>query len=156
MANSLRKYGLFINGKEVEALSGRTYIRENPATEEPLAEVAQAEKKDINLAVEAAQSAFEKWSRAPASERAKFVYKIAELLEKHRHELAITNTLETGKPIRESFNIEMMGVIRTFEYYAGAATKLNGESMSISDNLLSLTLREPIGVVGHIVAWNFP
>jgi acyl-CoA reductase-like NAD-dependent aldehyde dehydrogenase len=156
MANSLRKYGLFINGKEVEALSGRTYIRENPATEEPLAEVAQAEKKDINLAVEAAQNAFEKWSRAPASERAKFVYKIAELLEKHRHELAITNTLETGKPIRESFNIEMMGVIRTFEYYAGAATKLNGESMSISDNLLSLTLREPIGVVGHIVAWNFP
>ncbi len=156
MSNLLRKYGLFINGKEVEALSGRTYIRENPATEEPFAEIAQAGKEDINLAVEAAQNAFEKWSHTPAAERGRLIYKIALALEKHRKELATTNTLETGKPIRESFQIELMGVIRTFEYYAGAATKLNGESISISDNLLSLTLKEPIGIVGHIVAWNFP
>jgi acyl-CoA reductase-like NAD-dependent aldehyde dehydrogenase len=153
---SPRKYGLFINGKEVDALSGRTYIRENPASEESFAEIAQGGKEDIDRAVEAAQNAFEKWSRTPASERGRLIYKIAELLEKHRKELAITNTLETGKPIRESFQIEMMGVTRTFEYYAGAATKLNGESMSISENLLSLTLREPIGIVGHIIAWNFP
>jgi acyl-CoA reductase-like NAD-dependent aldehyde dehydrogenase len=154
--NPLRKYGLFINGKEVEALSGRTYTRENPASEEPFAEIAQGGKEDIDRAVEAAQNAFEKWSRTPASERGRLIYKIAELLEKHRKELATTNTLETGKPIRESFQTEMVGVIRTFEYYAGAATKLYGESMSISDNLLSLTLREPVGIVGHIIAWNFP
>lgn len=152
----MRKYGLFIDGKETEALSGRTYIRENPATEEPLAEVAQAGKEDIDRAVEAAQNAFEKWSCIPPAERGRLIYKIAELLEKHRKELAITNTLETGKPIRESHQIELLGVIRTFEYYAGAATKLKGESISTSDNLLSLTLREPIGIVGHIVAWNFP
>jgi acyl-CoA reductase-like NAD-dependent aldehyde dehydrogenase len=156
MSDSLRKYGLFINGREVEALSGRTYTRENPATEEPLAEIALAGKEDIDRAVEAAQNAFEKWSRTPPVERGRLIYKIAGLLEKYRKELAITNTLETGKPIRESFQIELTGVIRTFEYYAGAATKLSGESMSISDNLLSLTLREPVGIVGHIVAWNFP
>ncbi len=153
---SIRRYGLFINGEEADALSGRTYIRENPATEEPFAEIAQGGKEDIDRAVEAAEKAFEKWSRTPPAERGKIVLKIAELLEKHRREVAITNTLETGKPIRESFNIEMIGVIRTFEYYAGAATRLNGESMSISDNLLSMTLREPIGIVGNIIAWNFP
>lgn len=156
MINNLRKYGLFINGTEVEALSGTTYHRENPATEEPIAEIAQANREDIDHAVKSAQNAFEKWSRTPPVERAKIIYKIAELLEKYRKELAVVNTLETGKPIRESFQLELLGVIRTFEYYAGAATKLNGEVMSISDNLLSFTLREPIGIVGHIVAWNFP
>lgn len=152
----MRKYGLFIDGKEVEALNGGTYIRENPATEEPLAEVAQADKEDIDRAVEAARGAFEKWSRTPPAERGRLIYRIVESLEQHRKELAFINTLETGKPIRESYHIELSGVIRTFEYYAGAATRLSGESLSISDNLLSITLREPVGIVGHIVAWNFP
>src|ERR671923_2119448 len=101
-----RKYGLFINGREVDALGGKTYIRENPASEEPFAEISQGEKEDIDRAVEAAQNAFEKWSHTPASERGRLVYKITELLEKHGKEIAITNTLETGKPIRESFQIE--------------------------------------------------
>lgn len=156
MSKPLRNYGLFINGREIGAVSGNSYIRENPANEEPLAEIAQAGKEDIDHAVKSAHNAFEKWSRTSPAERAKFIYKIAELLERHRRDLAVINTLETGKPIRESFQVELTGVIRAFEYYAGAATKLNGETMSISDHLLSFTLREPIGVVGHIVAWNFP
>ncbi|MCL6579566.1 MAG: aldehyde dehydrogenase family protein, partial [Candidatus Bathyarchaeota archaeon] len=95
MINNLRKYGLFINGKEVEAFSGTTYHRENPATEEPIAEIAQANREDIDHAVKSAQNAFEKWSCTPPVERAKIIYKIAELLEKYRKELAVVNTLET-------------------------------------------------------------
>lgn len=150
------KYKLFINGKEVDSLSGKTYIRENPASGEPLAEISQAEKEDINRAVEAAQNAFDKWSHTPSAERGKLIYRIAELVDKYKNNLAMINTLETGKPIRESLYVELASVVRTLEYYAGAATKFGGETFLISDNLLSCTIKEPVGVVGHIVAWNFP
>lgn len=156
MDSSLRKYGLFIDGKEAESVSGKTYVRENPATEEPFAEIAEAQKEDVDKAVKAAKKAFEKWSHVPPSERAKIVYRIAELIEKKKDEIALTNTLETGKPIRESRLVELGASLRTMDYYAGAATKLNGESISVSDNQLTITLREPVGVVAHIIPWNFP
>ncbi|HEX3034856.1 MAG TPA: aldehyde dehydrogenase family protein [Thermodesulfobacteriota bacterium] len=156
MDSSLRKYGLFIDGKEAESVSGKTYVRENPATEEPFAEIAEARKEDVDKAVKAAKKAFEKWSHVPPSERAKIVYRIAELIEKKKDEIALTNTLETGKPIRESRLVELGASLRTMDYYAGAATKLNGESISVSDNQLTITLREPVGVVAHIIPWNFP
>jgi acyl-CoA reductase-like NAD-dependent aldehyde dehydrogenase len=104
MINTLRKYGLFINGKEIESVSGVTYVRENPANEEPLADIAQAGKEDIDFAVKSAQHAFEKWSRTPPVERAKIIYKIAELLEKYRKELAVVNTLETASPYEKVSN----------------------------------------------------
>ncbi len=156
MGSSIRKYGLFIDGKERESVSGKNYIRENPATEEPFAEIAEAQKEDVDKAVKAAKRAFEKWSHVPAKERAKFIYRIAELLEERKEEIALTNTLETGKPIRESRLVEVGGSVRTLEYYAGAANKLKGESMSISDDQLTITLREPVGVAAHVIPWNFP
>jgi acyl-CoA reductase-like NAD-dependent aldehyde dehydrogenase len=156
MASALRKYGLFIDGKEMDSVSGKTFIRENPATEEPFAEIAEAQREDVDRAVKAAKLAFEKWSHVPLRERAKFIYRLADLLEKHNDQIALTNTLETGKPIRESRVVEIGNSVRTLEYYAGAATKLNGESISISDDQLTITLREPVGVAAHIIPWNFP
>jgi len=156
MGDTLRKYGLFINGKEVNSISGKTYIRENPATEEPLAEIAEAQKEDVDNAVKAAKVAFEKWSHVPPSERAKFIYRLAELMDARKNEIALINTLETGKPVRESRVVEVGASVRTMEYYAGAATKLNGESMSISDDQITITLREPVGIAAHIIPWNFP
>ena len=156
MATKLRKYGLFINGKEVGAKGGKTYIRENPATEEPFAEIAEAQKQDVNKAVKAASKAFETWSKLSVSERVKYVHKIAQTLEKNRDKIALTNTLETGKPIRESKLVELGGSIKTLEYYAGISNQLNGESINVSEAQLTVTIREPIGVVGHIIPWNFP
>jgi len=156
LAKKLRKYGLFINGKEVRAKGGKTYIRENPATEEPFAEIAEAQKDDVDKAVKAAAKAFKTWSKMPVSERVKYVHKIAEIIEKNREKIALTNTLETGKPIRESRLVEIGGSIKTLEYYAGISNQLNGESISASEAQLTVTLREPIGVVGHIIPWNFP
>ena len=156
MGNEIRKYGLFIDGKETGAASGKTYVRENPATEEPFAEISEAGREDVDKAVEAAGRAFEKWSKTPQSERARYLLLIAGQLEKHREQIALTNTLETGKPIRESRLVEVGGAIKTLEYYASISGRLNGESMSVSENQLSLTLREPVGVAGHIIPWNFP
>ncbi len=156
MAEKLKKYDLFIDGKEVPAASGKTYVRENPATGKPLEEVAEGGAEDIGRAVEAAERAFPVWSSTPPSMRGKIIYRIAQMLEEHREELAVTNTLETGKPIRESRDVEIMGVIRTFEYYAGAATKMSGETIQVSPALMSITFKEPVGVVGQIMPWNFP
>ena len=156
MGTPVRRYGLFIDGREMDSVSGKTFMRENPATEEPFAEIAEAQREDVDTAVKAAKLAFEKWSHVPPRERAKFIYRLAELLEKHKDQIALTNTLETGKPIRESRVVELGNSIRTLEYYAGAATKLNGETMSASDDQLTITLREPVGVAAHIIPWNFP
>jgi len=156
MATAVRKYGLFIDGKERDSVSGKTFMRENPATEEPFAEIAEAQREDVDRAVKAAKLAFDKWSHVPSRERSKFIYRLAEALDKNKDKIALTNTLETGKPIRESRVVEIGNSVRTLEYYAGAATKLNGESMSISDDQLTITLREPVGVAAHIIPWNFP
>jgi len=131
-------------------------MRENPATEEPFAEVSEAGVEDVDRAVQAAKHAFEKWSKTQASERIGYLRLIAEQLDKNRESIALTNTLETGKPIRESRLVEVGGAIKTLEYYASIAGNLSGESMSISENQLTVTLLEPIGVVGHIIPWNFP
>ncbi|MBI2488010.1 MAG: aldehyde dehydrogenase family protein [Deltaproteobacteria bacterium] len=156
MGSAVRRYGLFIDGKEMDSVSGKTFMRENPATEEPFAEIAEAQREDVDRAVKAAKLAFEKWPHLPPRERSKFIYRLAETLDKNKDKIALTNTLETGKPIRESRVVEIGNSVRTLEYYAGAATKLNGESMSISDDLLTITLREPVGVAAHIIPWNFP
>jgi len=156
VAQKLRKYGLFINGKEISAKGGKTYIRENPATEEPFAEIAEAQKEDVDKAVKAASRAFQTWSKLPVSERVKYIHKIVQMLEKNRDKIALTNTLETGKPIRESRLVEIGGSIKTLEYYAGISNELTGDSINVSESQLSITLKEPIGVVGHIIPWNFP
>jgi acyl-CoA reductase-like NAD-dependent aldehyde dehydrogenase len=92
MGSAVRRYGLFIDGKEMDSVSGKTFMRENPATEEPFAEIAEAQREDVDRAVKAAKLAFEKWSHVPPRERSKFIYRLAELLEKHKDQIALTNT----------------------------------------------------------------
>ena len=156
MSRKLRRCNLFINGKEVEPVNGKYFTRENPATEKNFAEIAESNKRDIDKAVKAAKKAFQKWSKIPPSERAKFLLKIAETLSKNQKNLAMLNTLETGKPIRESGFIEIGGSIRTLEYYSGTHTELKGETIPINENQLSITVKEPVGVVAQIIPWNFP
>ncbi len=155
MVEEIRKYGLFINGEEAESLSGATYCRENPATEEVLAVVSEAQREDVDKAVTAADKAFGAWSKTPVAERIKHLLVIAKLLEQNKETIALTNTLETGKPIRES-RFEVGGCVRTLEYYASIGNRLNGETISASEDRLTMTIREPIGIASHIIPWNFP
>ena len=115
------KCALFIDGGEREPQSGTYSTRENPATEKPFAQVAQGGPEDIDAAVRAAERAFPKWSRLPASERAKYLLRIAQVLSDNRDKIALVNTRETGKPIRESAAVEIGGSIRTLEYYSGSS-----------------------------------
>ncbi|NIP31739.1 MAG: aldehyde dehydrogenase family protein [Candidatus Dadabacteria bacterium] len=156
MSVKFQKCNLFIDGKEIKPTTGRYFIRENPATEQPFAKIAESNGKDADKAVAAASKAFKSWSKLPASERSKILLKIVDILRKNQKKIALLNTLETGKPIRESSIVEFGGLIRTLEYYSGLHTELNGETIPVNENLISLTLKEPIGVVGHIIPWNFP
>ncbi len=152
----LKKYNPFINGKEVKPSGGKYFVRENPATEEELARIAEGNEKDIDRAVNAARKAFKGWSNVTASERSGILLRIADVLGKNQKRLALLNTLETGKTIRESIAVELGGSIRTLEYYSGAHTQLNGETIPISREQFSMTIKEPVGVVAHIIPWNFP
>ena len=152
----LRQCNLFINGKEIKPSSRRYFVRENPATEKDFAQIAESSAKDIDKAVTAARKAFGVWSKVPATERAKMLNTIAGVLAKNQEQLALLNTLETGKPIRESGLVEIGGSIRTLEYYAGSYSQLNGETIPINENQISMTVKEPVGVVAHIIPWNFP
>lgn len=146
----------FIDGKETPPADGGYSERENPATQEPLALVARGGAKDMDAAVAAAERAFPAWSAAPASKRAGLLLRIAEKLREKGPEIALLNTRETGKPLRESLAVEIGGSARTLEYYSGAHARLNGETIRVNENQLSLTLREPVGVAGQIIPWNFP
>src|SRR5256714_7799597 len=152
-----RKYQLFIDGKFVDAESGKTFATPNPATGEPLAEVAEADKADIEKAVAAARRAFEgKWGRMSARERGRLLFKLAQLIEENAKELAELETADNGKPIRESLYIDLPQVVENFECFAGCATKIEGETIPVSGQFLNYTLREPVGVCGQIIPWNFP
>ncbi len=146
----------FIDGKETPPAGGGYLERENPATEEPLALVAAGGAKDVDAAVLAAERAFAAWSATAPSARAGYLLRIAEKLREKGEEIALLNTRETGKPVRESLAVEIGGSVRTLEYYSGAHTRLNGETIRVNENQLSLTLREPVGVAGQIIPWNFP
>jgi acyl-CoA reductase-like NAD-dependent aldehyde dehydrogenase len=150
---------LLINGEWVEA--GKTFDTINPATGEVLTQVAEASAADVDRAVAAARAAFEKtgkgaWRSISASERGRLLWKLADLVEKNLEEFAELETLDNGKPIFESRYVDMPMVIDVLRYYAGWATKIHGETVNTLDNAFTYTLREPVGVVGAIVAWNFP
>jgi acyl-CoA reductase-like NAD-dependent aldehyde dehydrogenase len=152
-----RKYQLFIDGQWVDAESGKTFTTPNPATGETLAEVAEADKADIDKAVKAARRAYEgKWSRMSARDRGRLLYKLSQLIEEHSQELAALETADNGKPIRESAYVDLPQVVENFEYFAGYATKIEGETIPVSGPFLNYTLREPLGVCGQIIPWNFP
>lgn len=155
--NTPRKYQLFIDGQWVDAESGKTFKTPNPATGDTLAEVAEADKADIDKAVAAARRAFEgKWSKLSARDRGRLLYRLSQLIEERSADLAALETADNGKPIKESIYIDLPQVVENFEYFAGWATKIEGETIPVPGRMFNYTLREPIGVCGQIIPWNFP
>ncbi|MEE9470623.1 MAG: aldehyde dehydrogenase family protein [Gemmatimonadota bacterium] len=148
---------LFIGGEWQDAESGQTFEVIDPARAEVVTEVAEADAADIDRAVRAAREAFEgDWRKTTPRQRGRLMWKLAERLEERKDEIALVETLNNGKPLFES-GIDVAMTIQTFEYYAGWATKIEGETIPVSVPFqFNYTLREPIGVVGAIVPWNFP
>ena len=151
------KTKLFINNEWCDASDGGTFETYNPATGETIAKVAHATKHDVDLAVNAARKALDKgpWSRIDACDRGKLMFKLADLIESHSEELARLEALNCGKTITDSRG-DLGGVVNTIRYYAGWADKIEGKTVPVRGNFLSYTLRQPVGVVGQIIPWNFP
>lgn len=148
---------LFINGEPLDAAEGRTHDVINPATEEVIASVAAAGEQDVDRAVRSARATFEsdKWRKMSARQRGEAVYRLGELILKNKEELARLETLNNGKPVFESM-IDVRLAAATYKYYGGWADKIHGETIPVDGPFLNYTLREPLGVVGAIVPWNFP
>ncbi|CAK9150885.1 unnamed protein product [Ilex paraguariensis] len=149
---------LFINGEFVDSISGRTFETRDPRTGEVIARIAEGDKKDVDLAVEAARYAFDHgpWPRLPGCERGRIMLKFAELIEENIEELAALESIDAGKLFGFGKTVEIPGAAETLRYYAGAADKIHGLTLKMSRELQAYTLREPIGVVGLIIPWNFP
>ena len=155
---------LFIDGRWADAASGRTFETPNPATGDTLAWVAEGDAEDIDRAVKAARRAFEEgpWSRMTPSERGRIIWRIGDLILQHVDELAQLESLDNGKPFTVAQAADVPLAADMFHYMAGWATKIEGNSIDISvpympgANFHSYTLREPVGVVGQIIPWNFP
>lgn len=155
------KRKLLIDGKWVDAQSGRTFPVYNPATGEVLDECAAGEKADIDLAVKAARRAFERgpWSRLTPGQRCHLIWKLADLVEEHLDEFAQIESLDNGKPLSVARVADVPLAVDLFRYMSGWATKIDGQTLSTSQlgsDFFAYTLREPIGVVGQIIPWNFP
>ncbi len=143
------RYELFINGKFEKPTSKKYFDTINPATEEKLSEVAEANATDVDKAVKAARTAYDKtWSKMPAKERAKYIYRIARMIQERAREFAVIETLDGGKPIRESRDVDVPLVANHFFYYAGWADKL---AYAFPNKKI-----QPLGVAGQIIPWNFP
>jgi aldehyde dehydrogenase (NAD+) len=149
---------LFIDGKFVDAVSGKTFATLNPATGEVLAQVAEADAADIDKAVKAARRAFESgpYKKMSPRDRGKLLARLARLVEENAADLAMIETLDNGKPIVESTYVDIPMVVGTLDYYAGWADKIEGTVIPVSGGFLTYTRREPVGVVGQIIPWNFP
>ncbi len=149
---------LFIGGEWQDAASGRTFETVNPATGETLAQVAEADAADVDRAVRAARQAFEdsKWTRMPARERGRLLHRMADAIEARADEIARLETQDNGKPLKEARAIDVKESIDCFRYYAGWADKIEGEVLPVSGPYLNYTRREPIGVCGQIIPWNYP
>lgn len=149
---------MLINGKWVNSLSGKTFPSYNPATGDVLARVAEGDKEDIDLAVKAARAAFENgpWRKMSASQRGRLIWKIADLIDANKEELAELEMLDNGKPLKVARAADVPLAADLFRYMAGWATKIEGNTIPIAGKFFAYTLREPVGVVGQIIPWNFP
>src|SRR5437773_10328858 len=149
---------LLIGGKWVDSASGKTFETINPATGEVICQVAEGDKADIDKAVKAARKAFESgpWPKMPASERGRLLNKLADAIEKNIDELAGLETLDNGKPLRDSRAADLPLTVKCYRYYAGWADKIHGKTIPIEGNYFCYTRHEPVGVVGQIIPWNFP
>lgn len=150
------RHQLFIDGRFVDAESGETLASLNPHDNQPIADVALAGKADVDKAVAAATRAFPAWSRVAAADRGRILLRLADLIEAHAEELAQLESLDTGHPIRDSRALDVPRTAACFRYFGGMADKFQGETIPVEAGFLNYTLREPVGVVGQIVPWNFP
>ncbi len=153
---------MLINGKWVDAASGKTFPTYNPATGDVLVKVAEGDREDINRAVDAARAAFDNgpWRKLSNSERGRMIWKLADLVEKHAEEFAQLESLDNGKPLTVARVADVPATVDMFRYMAGWATKVEGNTIPLSGQgagkFFAYTLREPVGVVGQIIPWNFP
>jgi phenylacetaldehyde dehydrogenase len=155
---------MLINGNWVDAVSGKTFPSYDPSTGEVLATIAEGDRADIDLAVKAARKAFDDgpWRKLTASERGRLIWKLADLIEAHADEFAYFESLDNGKPLKVARAADVPLAVDLFRYMAGWATKIEGNTIPLSvpytpgAKYLSYTLREPVGVVGQIIPWNFP
>lgn len=148
IVNIKNSYGLFINGKFVNSKDGTRYKTINPATEEVLSEIVQAGKKDVDAAVKAAKNAYQKWSKLSGATRGKYLYRIARILQERSREFAVLESINNGKPIRESRDVDLPLVAAHFFHYAGWADKLEYAGLGPKP--------QSLGVAGQIIPWNFP
>jgi betaine-aldehyde dehydrogenase len=153
----MQSYRNYIDGKFVDAASGKTYAVIDPATREVIAEVPQSDPEDIDRAVAAARRAFDSdgWPDTSARDRGRILFRIADYIRQNARKLAELETLNNGKPIAEAEG-DISDAAYCFEYYGGLATKIHGEVLTVPDNAMAMTLREPVGVAGLIVPWNYP
>ncbi|HEY3987023.1 aldehyde dehydrogenase PuuC [Cedecea sp.] len=149
---------LFINGEYCSAKDGETFSTVDPFAQRNLADVARGKKADVDVAVRAARSVFERgdWAQASPAKRKAVLGKLADLMEQHHEELALLETLDTGKPIRHSLRDDIPGSARAIRWYAEAIDKVYGEVATTGVNELALIVREPVGVIAAVVPWNFP
>lgn len=149
---------LFINGEYSAAADNSVFTTVDPAAQQTLAEVARGKKADVDRAVQAARVVFDRgdWSQASPAQRKAVLHKFADLMDAHREELALLETLDTGKPIRHSLRDDIPGAARAIRWYAEAIDKVYGEVAPTSGNELAMIVREPIGVIAAVVPWNFP
>ncbi len=149
---------MLIDGQWRDSISGKTFETVNPATEEVITQVAEGDAADIDLAVKAARKAFDSgpWRKTDARDRGRLLNKLADLIEQNLPELAELETLDNGKPISESTHADLPLVIDCLRYYAGWADKIHGQTIPVRGNYFCYTRREPVGVAGQIIPWNFP
>ena len=152
----LSQYGLYINGEWRPASDDGTFETFCPANGERLAVCAEATREDVDSAVKAATVAWQSWKKVNPIERADLLLRIADVIDAHKEHLAMVETMDNGKPIRETLNVDIPMAADHFRYFAGAVRTEEGSASLLDGNTLSLVLREPIGVVGQIVPWNFP
>ena len=149
---------LWIGNEWADAEGGHTFETVNPATEEVIAEVAEARAAEIDRAVAAARAAFRdgSWRRMNPHKRSRLLWKLADLVDANADELGLTETRDNGKPYFEARRIDVPSVAQTLRYYGGLADKVQGDTVPVPGPFLNYTLREPVGVVGAIIPWNFP
>jgi len=152
----LRRYDLLIDGKRLPPGTGEYTVNINPATEEPIALVAQGSAQDVDTAVKAARAALKVWNGMRAAERGRILMRFSELLRERQDEIVALESLDAGKPLAAVKRQDVPAAIDTLAYYAGWCDKINGQVVPVRPDALTYTVREPVGVVGAIVPWNFP
>ena len=150
------RHQLFIGGRFVDAASGETLATLNPHDNSPITEVAMAGREDVDAAVAAAERAAPAWARMAAADRGRILLRLAELIESNAEDLARLESLDTGHPIKDSRALDVPRTAACYRYFGGMADKFQGETIPVEAGFLNYTLREPVGVVGQVVPWNFP